>query len=158
MADPLTALIHAVQVMNFLKTLILKTIREREEAISASGVHRSCSESPSDRDEPNSNISKPIYREKNPDFPLIDQDAFDQLILSVGPISKCEVNGDRDCIGSENGLANCTADDDGLMDRCSFRKGVSKLCRHPVFQLSRSMKKAGEIGVVDSSEGRQAWV
>ncbi|RWW52094.1 hypothetical protein BHE74_00041514 [Ensete ventricosum] len=32
MADPLTALIHAVQVMNFLKTLILKMLREREEA------------------------------------------------------------------------------------------------------------------------------
>ncbi|XP_073062440.1 rho GTPase-activating protein 5-like [Primulina eburnea] len=30
MADPLTALIHAVQVMNFLKTLILKTLHERE--------------------------------------------------------------------------------------------------------------------------------
>lgn len=157
MADPLTALIHAVQVMNFLRTLILKTIREREEAISASGAHQSCSESPSDRDEPNTNTSKPIYIEKNPDFPLIDQAAFDQLILSAGPISNCEFNGDRECIASENVLANSTTDD-GLMDRFSFRKGVSKLCRHPVFQLSRSMKNAGEIGRVDSSEGRQAWV
>uniref|UniRef100_A0A7N0ZW48 Uncharacterized protein n=1 Tax=Kalanchoe fedtschenkoi TaxID=63787 RepID=A0A7N0ZW48_KALFE len=32
MSDPLTALMHAVQVMNLLKTLIMKTIREREEA------------------------------------------------------------------------------------------------------------------------------
>lgn len=32
MSDPLTALMHAVQVMNFLKTLILKTLRERDEA------------------------------------------------------------------------------------------------------------------------------
>ncbi|XP_038986690.1 rho GTPase-activating protein 4-like [Phoenix dactylifera] len=31
MADPLTALMHAVQVMNFLKTLILKTLKERQE-------------------------------------------------------------------------------------------------------------------------------
>ncbi|KAL6500399.1 Rho GTPase-activating protein 2 [Orobanche hederae] len=31
MSDPLTALMHAVQVMNLLKTLITKTIREREE-------------------------------------------------------------------------------------------------------------------------------
>ncbi|KAG9457536.1 hypothetical protein H6P81_002044 [Aristolochia fimbriata] len=31
MADPLTALMHAVQVMNLLKTLILRTLREREE-------------------------------------------------------------------------------------------------------------------------------
>lgn len=33
MADPLTALMYAVQVMNFLKTLIEKTMREREDSI-----------------------------------------------------------------------------------------------------------------------------
>lgn len=33
MADPLTALMYAVQVMNFLKTLIVKTLREREYVI-----------------------------------------------------------------------------------------------------------------------------
>ncbi|KAF6154243.1 hypothetical protein GIB67_036461 [Kingdonia uniflora] len=31
MSDPLTALIHTIQVMNLLKTLIIKTLREREE-------------------------------------------------------------------------------------------------------------------------------
>ncbi|XP_043720336.1 rho GTPase-activating protein 2-like isoform X2 [Telopea speciosissima] len=31
MSDPLTALMHAVQVMNLLKTLIIRTLREREE-------------------------------------------------------------------------------------------------------------------------------
>ncbi|KAK6936236.1 Rho GTPase-activating protein domain [Dillenia turbinata] len=31
MADPLTALMYSVQVMNFLKTLIVKTLRERED-------------------------------------------------------------------------------------------------------------------------------
>ncbi|KAJ0826877.1 hypothetical protein HanRHA438_Chr17g0819241 [Helianthus annuus] len=33
MADPLTALMYAVQVMNFMKTLITKTLREREDAV-----------------------------------------------------------------------------------------------------------------------------
>ncbi|KAJ0772075.1 putative transcription factor bZIP family [Helianthus annuus] len=33
MADPLTALMYAVQVMNFLKTLITKNLREREDAV-----------------------------------------------------------------------------------------------------------------------------
>ncbi|TKY61973.1 Rho GTPase-activating protein 1 [Spatholobus suberectus] len=33
MADPLTALMYAVQVMNFLKTLVVKTLRKREESI-----------------------------------------------------------------------------------------------------------------------------
>lgn len=35
MSDPLTALMHAVQVMSLLKTLILKTLSEREEATTA---------------------------------------------------------------------------------------------------------------------------
>lgn len=33
MADPLIALMYAVQVMNFLKTLVIKTLREREESM-----------------------------------------------------------------------------------------------------------------------------
>ncbi|KAL2900497.1 Rho GTPase-activating protein 2 [Bienertia sinuspersici] len=33
MSDPLTALMHAVQVMNLLKTLVTKTLREREESV-----------------------------------------------------------------------------------------------------------------------------
>ncbi|XP_050366878.1 rho GTPase-activating protein 2-like [Argentina anserina] len=36
MSDPLTALMHAVQVMNLLKTLITKTLNEREETVSGS--------------------------------------------------------------------------------------------------------------------------
>lgn len=32
MSDPLTALMYAVQVMNFLKTLIVKTLRQREDS------------------------------------------------------------------------------------------------------------------------------
>ncbi|EEF32047.1 gtpase activating protein, putative [Ricinus communis] len=33
MSDPLTALMYAVQVMNFLKTLIIRTLRAREESV-----------------------------------------------------------------------------------------------------------------------------
>ncbi|XP_047307711.1 rho GTPase-activating protein 5-like [Impatiens glandulifera] len=45
MVDPLTALMYAVQVMNFLKSLITKTLREREEEESAIV----CTEPPSDQ-------------------------------------------------------------------------------------------------------------
>lgn len=45
MSDPLTALMHAVQVMNLLKTLILKTLREREEAAMSEYSDFSCSPS-----------------------------------------------------------------------------------------------------------------
>ncbi|KAK4343194.1 hypothetical protein RND71_039010 [Anisodus tanguticus] len=37
MADPLTALMYAVQVMNFLKTLILRTSKDREESVVEAG-------------------------------------------------------------------------------------------------------------------------
>ncbi|KGN45394.2 rho GTPase-activating protein 2 [Cucumis sativus] len=47
MSDPLTALMHAVQVMNLLKTLIMKTLREREEA--SSGGYSPMSSHSSDR-------------------------------------------------------------------------------------------------------------
>ncbi|CAL1403907.1 unnamed protein product [Linum trigynum] len=33
MVDPLTALMYAVQVMNFLKTLVLRTLRERQDSV-----------------------------------------------------------------------------------------------------------------------------
>ncbi|KAM1872999.1 hypothetical protein ACFX13_006889 [Malus domestica] len=45
MADPLTALMYAVQVMNFLKTLILKTLRERKDSVVEPPV---CNVEPSD--------------------------------------------------------------------------------------------------------------
>ncbi|GAA0183476.1 cytoskeletal protein [Lithospermum erythrorhizon] len=37
MSDPLTALMYAVQVMNFLKTLIERTLREREDSVIEAG-------------------------------------------------------------------------------------------------------------------------
>ncbi|XP_071696832.1 rho GTPase-activating protein 2-like [Rutidosis leptorrhynchoides] len=39
MSDPLTALMHAVQVMNLLKTLITKTLRDREDATTTDGEY-----------------------------------------------------------------------------------------------------------------------
>nr|VDC91787.1 unnamed protein product [Brassica oleracea] len=54
MTDPLTALMHAVQVMNLLKTLITRTIAEREETSSGSEgyspSHSSNSQTDSDSD------------------------------------------------------------------------------------------------------------
>lgn len=46
MSDPLTALMHAVQVMNLLKTLIIKTLREREETTGAYSPYSAISYDP----------------------------------------------------------------------------------------------------------------
>lgn len=56
MADPLTALMHAVQVMNFLKTLILRTLKGREEAI-LEQVQGLTSPEASEGDEPDSDCN-----------------------------------------------------------------------------------------------------
>ena len=64
MADPLTALMYAVQVMNFLKTLIVKTLKEREESMVESGpVSRP---EPSDEDGHQSS-SQPFLEEAKED-------------------------------------------------------------------------------------------
>ncbi|KAG1362359.1 rho GTPase-activating protein 5 [Cocos nucifera] len=189
MADPLTALIHAVQVMNFLKTLIIKTLQEREEASAATRVFHPCSESPSDKDEPNS--AKPTEKygvgsdEKTMDICIVDGTAFSKFLSSAehAPDSdveesfrsfekKIEISEDHESIsgkvspvssnlralgdGSKGGRGH--GDVDGLLDRLNLRKGARKICRHPVFQLSRSSKKSGELGIVNSRvEGREAW-
>ncbi|KAL0426551.1 UNVERIFIED_CONTAM: Rho GTPase-activating protein 4 [Sesamum latifolium] len=61
MSDPLTALMYAVQVMNFLKTLTVRTLREREDCLVEAGPTLLQSE-PSDEDGAHS-ISKPISLE-----------------------------------------------------------------------------------------------
>ncbi|KAL6141726.1 hypothetical protein ACLB2K_060014 [Fragaria x ananassa] len=62
MVDPLTALMYAVQVMNFLKTLIVKTLREREEAmVETAPIPRL---EPSDEDEHQSTFH-PYHEETN---------------------------------------------------------------------------------------------
>lgn len=58
MADPLTALMHAVQVMNLLKTLIIKTIKDREEAALNPKLAASCKEAKDDNGSDNSELQQ----------------------------------------------------------------------------------------------------
>ncbi|RLN07008.1 hypothetical protein C2845_PM11G30230 [Panicum miliaceum] len=169
MADPLTALIHAVQVMNFLKTLILKTVNEREEAATVARAFPSSSGSPSDKDDPQTleHLDMPSIcsSQRNADSPIIDGAKLDQFLFRVeealhhetqdstggaknhgGSRGNEKSNGemspsDTD-LSSQNEFNN--NNEEGLFDRFKFRKGVGRLCRHPVFQFSRSMKKRNE--------------
>lgn len=180
MADPLTALIHAVQVMNFLKTLILKKLREREEAIFAVRALDSCSESSSDKDEAKS--SKPSERdtlgtnETTTDIYALDKVTISKFLpdteqsLGRDEEKKSEIGEENDFVSKKISPVCCgldaTEDEcssryvgenvESEMYRLNFRKGVRKLCRHPVLQLSRSTKKAAELDAVNS-EGREAW-
>lgn len=65
MADPLTALMYAVQVMKLLKSLTEKTVRERETA--SSGVDRRCSNEPEDDKKEEDNEEEEEEKEEEED-------------------------------------------------------------------------------------------
>lgn len=173
MADPLTALIHAVQVMNFLKTLIMKTLQEREESAAKSRLLSSCTDSPSSKDDPHSsNSNRNISCEQTQDgcapeehtiSDFLKPDALDRLesdieekFWSSQQKSEAEeeyqsISGSSSPVVGEAGtLKNrCTGEYEngeveGILDRLSLRKGVRKLCRHPIFHLSKPVKKTVE--------------
>ncbi|KAI3997226.1 hypothetical protein MKX01_009070 [Papaver californicum] len=56
MVDPLTALMYAVQIMNFLKTLVVKTLKEREDAAAIPFVSH-----PEPSDENGHHSPSPLY-------------------------------------------------------------------------------------------------
>ncbi|KAF8379788.1 hypothetical protein HHK36_029237 [Tetracentron sinense] len=189
MADPLTALLHAVQVMNFLKTLIVKTIREREESTDDARFS-SCSESPCNKGDPHSsNSNRETGRgscEQTFDVCVNDRAVMGNFLrgsildrlesdteesfgrfqkktkddeepestpANIIPV-KCGISAvEGECRGGYG-----SGDVEGFMNRLSLRKGVKKLCRHPVFQLSKPVKKPGGDGIVNTrGEGGEAW-
>ncbi|KAL8499598.1 hypothetical protein ACS0TY_019543 [Phlomoides rotata] len=130
MADPLTALIHAVQVMNFLKTLIIKTHRQRQlhsEAAACNNLLRSST----------------LERQNNNDEKTLE-------------IIRSESDVEQGCCRTSPGvmplpvLGHTNFKDEyeeymeaeGILNRLSLRKGMQKLCRHPVFQLSKIANKS----------------
>ncbi|KAH7578097.1 hypothetical protein JRO89_XS01G0340600 [Xanthoceras sorbifolium] len=181
MADPLTALIHAVQVMNLLKTLILKALREREESAAKARLLSSCSESPSHENNLHSTNTN-------------EEDAFELILGSSTPerpttgkflraatLSRLESDTEetfwsfqeksdeeeyfqslsgsntpalRETETLENGFRDGYASGDWL----SLRRGVRRLCRHPVFLLGKPAKKTRNLEIVNSREGDgEAW-
>ncbi|OVA14767.1 Rho GTPase-activating protein domain [Macleaya cordata] len=187
MADPLTALLHAVQVMNFLKTLIIKVLREREKSSAEVSLFSSCSESPNNKDDPNLSKSNRDTGEGSCEqaidvcvgegppvlcsFPRssshdrLERDS-EEIFWSLQ--EKSETGEDHESIcGNNNEPPKChtmymenecggggsgNVDVEGFSDRVSWREGVRKLCRHPVFQLSRPpppIKKPAGFGIIN---------
>ncbi|XP_074583633.1 rho GTPase-activating protein 2-like [Curcuma longa] len=185
MADPLTALIHAVQVMNFLRTLIQKTLRNRKEASFMAREHNLCSESPSDKDEAKSYTTSETptlsTREITMDGYDIDRVGIGKFLLdasqslgtsedSFGSPKKKSENAEQfEFISAK--ISHADPELDGTKEQCKcrfvyrdvervmsrlrFRKAVQCKRRKPVFQLSRSTKRSAEL--VDSEEKRENW-
>lgn len=169
MADPLTALIHAVQVMNFLKTLILKTLSEREE--SASKERLLPSYSPTNHSATaDGGISNEQVLGSSP-----SKEASTAKLLRAATLSRLECDPEEKLRSSWSGdgeeefesisdnstpnaseMATVEHECGGGHDSKewqSLRKGVRQLCRHPVFQLSKSTKKSRNLGIVNTRGG-----
>ncbi|KAK6158953.1 hypothetical protein DH2020_006267 [Rehmannia glutinosa] len=176
MADPLTALIHAVQVMNFLKTLIVKTLRERDE--SAGGTFfAECTDSFEKIEEGSNTTDEVVLHEQTIDDGCSCKEAAsDDNLLRSSTLERLECDNNENPLSiirntkSECGekYGECTLgrtsspvmrkrrtlghsfkeeydnmEAEGILNRISLRKGMQKIRRHPVFQLSKTVKKSG---------------
>lgn len=182
MADPLTALIHAVQVMNFLKTLILKTLREREKPITNGRLLSPTMYSPScNNDPPPVKFDREESCEQMKDSCDTKEPAMKRKFSrtsTLGRIECCveklwssEEKGNGEVFKSVSGgsitsrYENETSPlESSYRSRYDsehwlrLRKGVRRLCQHPVFQLSKSTKKRADLGIVNTREGGgEAW-
>lgn len=119
MSDPLTALMHAVQVMNLLKTLILKTLREREEAAMSGYSDFSCSPSSHNRGDDDYNSQKDVDMSEDESSEITsdnEPEAYSQLVVepSLSDSTRC-ISDSRTC--SQRFSDHFTEDeDDSLTD------------------------------------------
>ncbi|KAL7606423.1 hypothetical protein Lser_V15G15679 [Lactuca serriola] len=147
MADPLTALIHAVQIMNLLKTLIMKTLHEREESSTGFEPVSSCADCPT----PNNNVESSYSlrtatlnrlgsesEEQYWSFPrksgsVVEYDSMLEKSLSI----TCTNDPLKSDHKSKHEQQEREVEIEGILERLSLKKGVRKLCRYTVFQLSK---------------------
>ncbi|KAL9677291.1 hypothetical protein QQ045_005519 [Rhodiola kirilowii] len=85
MVDPLTALMYAVHVMNFLKSLVTKTLREREQSVSSSA-----SDSHTDSPDENEHQSLPLHcqnriitESKETEIPFVDEEPSPEIFFDA---------------------------------------------------------------------------
>ncbi|PNT50250.1 hypothetical protein POPTR_002G176800v4 [Populus trichocarpa] len=179
MADPLTALIHAVQVMNLLKTLILKKFREREESSAKFRLLSACAASPSDKSDCHSNLNskescKISLNARAPEIPTTGKFSRSATVNRVESNAEEKYwsfqkksDGEEEFKSASSSSppfyemdsldSGCKGENDSG-DWLSFSKGVRRLCRHPVFQLSKPVKKTRDPGIVNTrGGGGEAW-
>ncbi|KAL2233754.1 rho GTPase-activating protein 3 [Sesamum indicum] len=172
MADPLTALIHAVQVMNFLKTLIMKTLREREESAATTLFTDSFGNT---EELLALNTTEVVLLEQAFDDRACKEAATENLLRSttlerlecdnsesllsirsksdVGEKYECTLGRSSPSTRKRRTFGHSVKDEydnmeaEGILHRLSLRKGMQKLRRHPVFQLSKTVKKNGGGGL-----------
>ncbi|XWS56009.1 hypothetical protein CRYUN_Cryun09bG0049700 [Craigia yunnanensis] len=119
MSDPLTALMYAVQVMNFLKTLIIRTLKEREDSMLDS-TPVSPSE-PSDKNGQQS--SSQLHKDVNEEIKSESEGEkvfIDQELAIVSPTHSAEENLTTESSSQSflTSIENICAGNRSLVDNC----------------------------------------
>lgn len=109
MTDPLTALMHAVQVMNLLKTLITKTLAEREETATGSQgyspSHSSNSQTDSDSD--NAQDMEVSCESQGTDSECGEEEEEEEQQQQQEHLNRHSTNEDENDIGSISSIEKC---------------------------------------------------
>ena len=169
--------------MNFLKTLILKTLREREESATKARQLSSCSDSPIHNDDPVSSMSNGKESRERTSDPCAANRPTNINFLRTATLDRPESNTmeklwsfhrksdgeeeeeeeeeEEDEFEYESGSDTPTRFEMGALengcrsgydtgDWLRLRKGVRRLCRHPVFQLNKPPKKTRSLGIINT--------
>lgn len=143
--------------MNLLKTLVVKTLRVREE--SSSNFDPLCSYVDSPSPATKLHYSYPLRSATLNRLESENEEQFWSFPRKSEPVLE------YDYISSKNSHVTCRNDQvesniqskqeqqqhkevvniEGILERLNLRKGVRKLCRYPVFPLSKPAKKAGTV-------------
>lgn len=178
MADPLTALMHAVQVMNFLKTLIEKTLKERKNAILDSALD-SCDSSwdPSGGNGPHplhtifEETKEPDDEEArapismNPavgDHPHLDQDACWIENVASNGVNQSSASIHRNDEESAQESKTSSPESEGAKACKAAKKGPRKDNGRPMVQVAKPAEKMKGTRLVSSVNPRteriEAWL
>ncbi|XP_071707123.1 rho GTPase-activating protein 3-like [Rutidosis leptorrhynchoides] len=161
MADPLTALIHAVQIMNLLKTLVIKTLREREDSSPGFEPASSSEDYPS----PNKKIEYPcIVRSATLNrLGSENEEQFWSFPRKSGSVAEYDdyMSSKSPPVTYRSDQLECNdqskhANNEGTLEKLSFRKGVRRICKYSVFQLRKPSKKNENL-IVETRSGSESW-
>ncbi|KAF8016040.1 hypothetical protein BT93_H1559 [Corymbia citriodora subsp. variegata] len=180
MADPLTALMYAVQVMNFLKMLIIRTLQERED--SSVEPARASSLEPFD-ESGHQSPSQPCLGDN-----AQDNEESEQVFAAEEPDTDGSSNSDEKASTTEGELCrhekvmeldifNCGTEakmfgtiktgiqEDGRKasfgqsSETDFEKGLSIMDLHqPAFQVTMPVEKSRVIGGLSRIDSRTEWI
>ncbi|XP_043693099.1 rho GTPase-activating protein 1 isoform X2 [Telopea speciosissima] len=183
MADPLTALMYAVQVMNFLKTLIIKMLKVRVDSVGEtdSATHLEPSDENGHHSPSQLCLEDPNYVKEETenvfiaDEPVLEtpQDSTEEDSMTNGSSVNChyEVLGrlestNKQESGEVNHLkavvqANACKNKASQSSSSSFRKGSRRFNGQPVVQVAGAVEKSKGISIISRINSRtervEAW-